>query len=229
MLSAQRTKEGSEGLAPLLRIRAETLKILLQGQAHLCRLTARGNDLCHCLDNSVDSTVKRAPRRKIGIKAERHCRCRIRLPMTYGKLRDHRLRGGQLILPAERHEYRSSPNCRVEPLAQPFLAAHVEILEIRKPHILEHTPRLFDERRELLQIGSSLVRRLDSDTDVLPNAVRRQETPLDMHDFLAAPLHDKARLCGHNSNLGRLKILRIRMTQECRNILRREHNRHALL
>ena len=149
--------------------------------------------------------------------------------MTYGELRDHRLRGCQLILPAERHEHGGRTNGRVEPLAQPFLAAHVEILEIRKPHILKHTPRLFDRRRKLLDIGSLLMRRFHNDTDVLTDAVRRKKTAFNANDFLAAPLHDKARFCGHDSNFGRLKVLRIRMTQECGDILWREHDRHALL
>ena len=62
MLCAKRAEKRCKWLAPLLRIGAEPLEILLQCKAHLARLAACRNDLRHGLDNGIDCSVERTPR-----------------------------------------------------------------------------------------------------------------------------------------------------------------------
>ena len=64
---------------------------------------------------------------------------------------------------------------------------------------------------------------------MLAHAVRREEAARDAHDVLAAPLHHKTRFLRHHGDTRRLEVLRIRVPQERRHILRSEHDRHALL
>ena len=149
--------------------------------------------------------------------------------MAHRNLCNHRLGGRKLILSTEGHEHRCRTNCRIEALAEPLLTAYVKIIKVREPHILKRTPRIFDGGRELLQIWCFLVRRHDGDADVLTHAVGREEAARDPHDLFSAPLHDKARFCRHDSDLRCLEVLRIRISQECLNILRSEYDRHPLL
>ena len=229
MLRAQSAEKRSKRLAPLLWIGAKAFEILLQRQANGIRFAARRNNLCRGLDNSVNRSMERTPRRKVRVKAERHCRRGIRLSVTHRNLCDHRLRRGELILSSERHEHGCRADGRIKTLAEPLLTAYVQIAQIRDPHRLQIAPRLLDERGDLLQIRRFLIRCLYSDPDVLAHTVRREKTARDPHNFLAVPLHDKVRLCCHDSDLGRLEILLIRMAQKCRGILRSEYDRHALL
>ena len=157
MLGAQRAEERRKWLAPLLGIRAKTLEILLQRQAHCIRLPPCGDNLCHCLDNGIDSTVKRTPRRKIGVEAKRHRRCRIRCAMAHGNLCHHRLRRGQLVLSAERHEDRCRSHRCIKPLPQPLLTAYIQIPQICEPHGLKRASCLAYELRNTLHIRCFLI------------------------------------------------------------------------
>ena len=229
MLRMECAEKRSKGLAPLLWIRAKVFKILLQGKANGVRLSSGGDNLCHRLNNGIDRPMKRTPRRKFGIKAERHRRRCIRHAMTHGNLCHHRFGWRELVLPTKRHENRRRTDGRVEALAQPLLTAHIEVTQIRNPHILKRAPHIFDQGGNLLQIGCLFIRRFDDDTDMLAHTVRCKEAACDPHDLLPPPRHDEMRLWRHDGDLRRLKIFDIRIAQECRDILRCKHDRHALL
>ena len=62
MLGTQRAEERRKGLAPLIWVGAEPLKVLLQRQAHLIRPAADSDDLRHGLDDGIRCPVERAPR-----------------------------------------------------------------------------------------------------------------------------------------------------------------------
>ena len=120
--------------------------------------------------------------------------------------------GGDVVMTSDTH--RSGTDRRIEPLAQPLLTAYVEVGEIRNPHILKGASHLFHCGGNLLQVGRLFVRGRDDDTDVLTHTVRRKEAALDPYDLPIVPLHNETRLCRHEGDLRRLKILRIRMAQE---------------
>ena len=62
MLGAQRAEKRRKGLAPLIGVGSEPLKVLLQRQTHLIRPAADSDDLRHGLDDGIRCPVERAPR-----------------------------------------------------------------------------------------------------------------------------------------------------------------------
>ena len=62
MLGTQRAEERRKGLAPLIWVRAEPLKVLLQRQPHPIRSAADGDNLRHGLDDGIRRAMEWAPR-----------------------------------------------------------------------------------------------------------------------------------------------------------------------
>ena len=229
MLCPERTDEGSERVAPLRRVLAKALEVLLERQADLRGIAAECDHLGCRLYDRVEGAVERAPLRKGRVEAERHGRGRRRLCAEHRQLGDHALSRRQLRLAAERHEHRVAADCRVEALGKTFLAADIEVLEIREPCLLEVLTAGLDGCRDFCKVALCRIRLGDDGRDMLAHAVRVEERAVHLDDLVAAPLHDQARLLRDDGYRRRLEVLLIRELLEGLDILRVEHDSHALL
>ena len=119
-------QQRGERLAEALRVLAETLEILLEGEVSGLKVTARCDQLCHGLDYRGRSAEIRVLLGEIRVKAERHNGGGLALTVQGRHGSRHNLRRGQLILAAERHEYRACADGAVETLNQTALEADAE-------------------------------------------------------------------------------------------------------
>ena len=229
VLCPKGAEQGREWLAPMRRVLAHALEILLEREADALRMAAQGDHFGRGGHDRIDRAMERTPGHAVRIETKGHGRRRIPLGMLHRDLRDHALGRRHLPATTKGHEHGVAADGRIETLGEPLLAADVEILEILQPGGAEVALLCRDLRRYLMQIAVLVVRLPDRGHDMLAHAVRIEEGTVHLHDGLPAPVHDEARLLRDHGDLRRLEVLSLRVLLEGLHILRVEHDGHALL
>ena len=222
LLCGVRAQQGGQRLAETLRILAETLEILLEGEVCGLKVTAGSNQLGYRLDYRGGCTEIRVLLGEVGVKAERHDRGGFALTVQCRHGSRHDLRRGQLILAAEGHEYRACADGAVETLDQTALEADAEGRGV--------VQQLFLFGIACRSAGDGRSRQCANlCVNVLGAAIGVEEITGNIHDLNTVPGHAQAVLVGNGGYDNSLDILLGSCGNKGVYVLCTDNDSHALL
>ena len=159
--------------------------------------------------------------------AVRHRGCVVGFARKQWDLRDHRVLRRELVFARERHQDRAGADRSIEALGKPLLSADLEAGKVFAERLVE---RLAGEAgRNSVSVIFRLIRRRDERIRILRHAVRIEERAAEIDHAVAAPLHLEPRLRRDDRDNLRVEVLLLRGRAERVDILRVEHDGHALL
>ncbi len=235
-------EHGRHGLAPALRILAQLLEVLLEGEVHVRPLEARGHELRHGIEHGHVGARIGVERRQVGVEAPGQARHRGGGPAQHRQLRHHGQSRGQLTGTAEGHEHRGGADGGVEALHEALVAGVVDVAHERRQARLQGIGRSGSLHNRIGQASRRLegavaggggtalvVRSGHGHGGVLRCAVAGQKVAAHVHDGGAAPVHAHARLLGHHGHRRGLQVLLVGKRDEGVHILGGQGHGHALL
>ena len=223
-------QKGRKRLAPALRILRHPAEIFLECEPDLRHIASGRRNFHDRRSHRPGRSVIRAPAHQVRIKAVGHHGHGMGPAARHGNLRNHRLRLGELIFSAVRHQRRGGADRAVEHLHKPALRADVEIAEHLKPAVPDRlVPARIPRPGLRIHLGIRPVRDLHENVVLLMRAVCIQKSAGDVHNFPSAPGQHQPRLARHARDRRSLQILGMGEGKKSVDILRIHHDGHPLL
>ena len=226
-LRSQRAEQGCRGLAPALGLIVQPLEILLHGKPCGEGLRADHGKLCQGFRNRIGRAVEGAPAAQRRDEAIAHRGGGVCLALKHRDARAHRVLRRELVFASVWHQHCARADGGVKPLHQPLLRADGQAGKVIPQRLRLRLPG------ELGRNGGAVilfrVDRGDLCLRVLGDAIGIEKCTAQGDDLVAAPFHGKIRLVFDDGHRGCLQVFLCSERRERFHVLRRKHDRHALL
>ena len=195
----------------------------MEGETNLVVVTPGCHNLRHGLQNCQHTGVVRRLGGDKRVVAKSHNGSKVRMSVTHRQFLRAHLRFRQLVLAAERHQHRGSPDGGVEHFDQTLLGSHIRIRKAALPLLLCCISLYFNRFFYFIGHGSNL------GGHALTHAVGVDEVAAEIHDGFAAPSHGETVVIGHFGDDVGFQVLLTAVLEEDVHIFGGNHHAHALL